>query len=175
MSDLHGRADGVVGPEVDFEQEGTMDRLAELSIKQECLDLVTRYAMAVNSWDLDAYIAVWAPDAVWQRPESAAMQGHAEIRAYMESQPRDRVLRHVNGASWAEVIDSDHARGWSQTVVYDTVGSTEVPGRMELPTMVVEYVDKYERRGGEWLISRRDTTWVFLSDADTVSRATRAT
>ena len=54
---------------------------------------------------------VWAPDAVWQRPESAAMQGHAEIRAYMESQPRDRVLRHVNGASWAEVIDSDHAHG----------------------------------------------------------------
>jgi hypothetical protein len=148
--------------------------LAELSIKQECLDLVTRYAMAVNRWDLDAYLAVWAPDAVWQRPESAAMHGHAAIRAYMDSQPRDRVLRHVNGASWAEVIDDDHARGWSQTVVYDTVGSTTIPGRMELPTMVVEYVDEYERRGGEWLISRRDTTWVFLSEADTVSRDTRA-
>lgn len=41
-----------------------MDRLTELSIKQECLDLVTRYAMAVNKWDLDAYLAVWAPDAL---------------------------------------------------------------------------------------------------------------
>jgi hypothetical protein len=151
-----------------------MDRLDELSIKQYCLDLVTRYAMAVNRWDLDAYLAVWAPDAVWQRPESAAMHGHAEIRSYMEGQPRDRVLRHVNGASWSEVIDSDHARGWSQTVVYDTVGSTEIPSRMELPTMMVEYWDEYEQRDGQWLISRRDTTWVFLSDADTVSQATRA-
>jgi SnoaL-like domain len=151
-----------------------MDRLTELSVKQACLDLVTRYAMAVNRWDLDAYLEVWAADAVWQRPESPAMHGHAEIRAYMESQPRDRVLRHVNGASWAEVIDDDHARGWSQTVVYDTVGSSDIPSRIELPTMVVEYVDEYERHGDQWLISRRDTTWVFLSEADTVSRATRA-
>ena len=98
------------------------------------------------------------------------MHGHAEIRAFMESQPRDRVLCHVNGASYADVIDEDHASGWSQTVVYDTVGSTERPARMELPTMVVEYVDQYERRGEEWRITRRDTTWVFLSDADTVSK-----
>jgi hypothetical protein len=150
-----------------------MDRLPELSIKQECLDLVTRYAMAVNRWDIDAYVEVWAPDAVWQRPESTPMHGHAEIRAYMESQPRNRILRHVNGASWANVIDDDHARGWSQTVVYDTTGSSDTPGRMELPTMVVEYVDEYERRGSVWLITRRDTTWVFLSDADTVSRPQR--
>ncbi len=74
------------------------------------------------------------------------------------------------GARYAEVIDEDHASGWSQTVVYDTVGSTERPARMELPTMVVEYVDQYGRRGEEWRITRRDTTWVFLSDADTVSK-----
>lgn len=55
------------------------------------------------------------------------MHGRSEIRADMESQPRDRVLRDVNGASWAEVIDDDHARGWSQAVVYDTVGSPEIP------------------------------------------------
>lgn len=152
-----------------------MDRLTELSIKQECLDLVTRYAMAVNRWDLDAYLAVWAPDAVWQRPESRAMHGHVEIRAYMESQPRDRVLRHVNGASWAEMIDDDHAHGWSQTVVYHTVGSARIPSPIELPTMVVEYVDEYKRCDGHMLIGRRDTTWVFLSEADTVSRSTRAT
>lgn len=148
-----------------------MDRITEMSIKMACEELVTRYCMAVNRWDLDAYLAVWAEDAVWQRPVGAAMHGHAEIRAYMESQPRDRVLRHVNGASYAEVVDEDHAHGWSQTVVYDTVGSTEMPARMELPTMVVEYVDQYERRGEEWRIARRDTTWVFLSDADTVSKA----
>lgn len=147
-----------------------MDRLTEMSIKMACEELVTRYCMAVNRWDLDAYLAVWAEDAVWQRPRSDAMHGHAEIRAYMESQPRDRVLRHVNGASFAEVVDEDHATGWSQTVVYDTVGSTEMPANMELPTMVVEYVDEYGKRGEEWRITRRDTTWVFLSEADTVSK-----
>jgi ketosteroid isomerase-like protein len=151
-----------------------MDRFAEIDIKLACQDLVARYCMAVNQWDLDAFLSVWAADAVWQRPLGPAINGHSGIRELMEQRPSNRVLRHVNGATLVEVIDVDHAHGWSQTVCYDSVGSTEIPAPLDLPTMVVEYVDEYERRDGVWLICRRDTSWVFLSDADTVSEADRA-
>jgi len=149
-----------------------MDELVELGIKVACTELVTRYCLAVNRWDLDAYLSVWTDDGVWQRPVGASMQGRAEIRTFMESMPRNRVLRHINGCNLVEVVDEDHATGWSQTVVYETVGTTETPAQLQLPTMVVEYVDHFERRGRDWLIARRDTSWIFLSDADSVRPAT---
>jgi uncharacterized protein (TIGR02246 family) len=133
-----------------------------MSIKMACADLVTRYSMAFNQGDLDAFVALFTPEAVWNRPV-APLHGHAEIRAFMESLPHEQVARHVNGASWAEVIDADHARGWSQTVVYQTAGTRETPAQLELPTMVCEYVDQYTRHGDDWRFSRRDTSWIFLS------------
>jgi len=141
-----------------------MDRATEMSIKMACADLVTRYAMAFNRWDLDAFVGLFTEDALWQRPGNAPLIGQAEIRAFMETLPQEQVARHVNGASWAEVVDDDHARGWSQTVVYQTAGTRKTPARLQLPTMVVEYVDEYSRRGDEWLFSQRDTSWVFLSE-----------
>jgi len=141
-----------------------MDRMTEMSIKMACADLVTRYSMAFNRWDLDAFVGLFTEDAVWRRPVNAPLIGQAEIRAFMEALPQEQVARHLNGASWAEVVDDDHAQGWSQTVVYQTEGTRTTPARLQLPTMVVEYVDEYTRRGDEWLFSRRDTSWVFLSD-----------
>jgi uncharacterized protein (TIGR02246 family) len=140
-----------------------LDTVTELSIKMACRDLVTRYAMAFNRGDLDAFVALFSEDAVWHRPVGT-LHGPAEIRAFMESLPQEQVARHVNGASWAEPIDEDHARGWSQTVVYQTAGTRETPARLELPTMIAEYVDEYVRHGDDWRFSRRDTSWVFLSD-----------
>jgi uncharacterized protein (TIGR02246 family) len=134
-----------------------------MSIKMACGDLVTRYAMVFNRGDLDAFVALFAEDAVWHRP-AGTLRGRAEIRAFMDSLPQDQVARHVNGASWAEAIDEGHARGWSQTVVYQTAGTRQTPARLELPTMIAEYLDQYVRYGDEWRFSQRDTTWVFLSD-----------
>ena len=143
-----------------------MDDVTELVIKSKCAELLTRYCLAVNRWDKDAFVAVWADDALWNRPVGPPMRGHADIRAYLDNQSLNRVVRHVNGATLVTVVDEQHARGWSQTVVYAIAGSTELPAQIELPAMIVEYDDEYERRGDEWLITRRDTTWVFLSDAD---------
>jgi SnoaL-like domain len=141
-----------------------VDRVTEMSIKMACADIVARYAMAVNQWDLNAFVGLFTEDATWQRPRSAPLEGHAEIRAFMDARPRDLVLRHVNGASWAEVIDEHHANGWSQTTVFETSGTTEIPAPLELPSMIVEYRDQYREVDGGWFISRRDTTWVFLAE-----------
>ena len=138
-----------------------MDRLDIIEAERACERLVTRYALAVNDWDIDAFVSLFAPDAVWQRPGVQPLNGHGEIRGFMKSQPTKRILRHVNGLCLVDVIDADNARCISQTTVYDTHGPATIPAPQGAPDMVVEYRDKLVRRDGEWYFAERNTTVVF--------------
>jgi uncharacterized protein (TIGR02246 family) len=141
--------------------EAPMDVITRLEGERACADVVTRYAMAVNGWDLDAFVALFTDDAVWQRPAFPEMKGHAAIRAFMASQPTERVLRHVNGGILANLIDEATASVWSQTTVYESPGSQALPAPLSGPDMIVEYRDHMVKAGDHWLIARRDTTVVF--------------
>lgn len=143
-----------------------MDSLIRIEAERACERLVMRYALTVNSWDVDAFVALFTPDAVWQRPKVPALNGHAEIRAFMEGQPSERTLRHVNGLCIVTVDeDGDAASAVSQTTVYDTPVQGDYPVPLRGVDMIVEYRDRIVRVGGEWLFSRRDTTVVFSSRA----------
>lgn len=138
-----------------------MNPLEKLLIEQACKDLTALYADAVNRWNIDDFVNLFARDAVWQRPNVPPLEGQTQIRAFMESQPTERVLRHINGhvLVWVETIDS--ARGLSTTTVYDTPGIHDYPAPLTSPDMVVEYRDRYVRLPEGWRIARRDTTVVF--------------
>lgn len=140
-----------------------MDRGERIEAERACERLVALYACAVNDWNLDAFVALFTPDAVWQRPGVPALHGHAEIRAFMESQPSaNRVLRHVNGLCLVTVAeDGQSARSISQTTVYDVMWSGNLPAPLPGPDMVVEYRDHMVKHDGAWRIARRDTTQVF--------------
>lgn len=143
-----------------------MDALARIEAERACERLVMRYALAVNAWDLDTFVALFVPDAVWQRPKVPALNGHAEIRRFMESLPKERVLRHVNGLCMVTVAESgEEAQAISQTTVYETPGRHDYPAPLRGPGMIVEYRDRIVKRGGEWLFARRDTTVVFSASA----------
>jgi limonene-1,2-epoxide hydrolase len=141
--------------------DGYEAALAELIIKQTCIEVVTRYAEAVNDWDIDAFVGLFGEDAIWQRPGQPPLRGHSEIRGFMEAQPVDRVLRHVNGGVRVEVLGAERTRVWSQTTVYDTLGTTQIPAPLAGPDMIVEYRDEHVLFNGDWRIARRDTTVVF--------------
>ena len=142
-----------------------MTDVERLLAERACERLVMRYALAVNDWDLDAFTALFAQDAVWRRPEVAPLTGHAQIRAFMESQPSDRTLRHVNGLCLVEVADDGaSARAVSQTTVYATSPAGPPPAKLSGPDMVVEYRDRIIRQGDVWLFVRRDTTVVFSAN-----------
>lgn len=143
-----------------------LDPLTELAVKQACADVVTRYAMAVNAWDLAAFADLFTEDAVWQRPGVPALHGREAIRAFMDGQPTNRVLRHVNGGILVQVADEASARVWSQSTTYEWLGSTAVPVPLEGPLQVVEYVDDQVRQDGAWRIARRDTTVVLQRGAE---------
>lgn len=143
-----------------------MDSLSRIEAERACERLVMRYALAVNAWDIDAFVALFTPDAVWQRPKVPALQGHAEIRAFMESQPGDRTLRHVNGLCMVTVDETgEAAEGISQTTVYDTPGRGAVPAALRNVDMVVEYRDRLVKVGGDWNFARRDTSVIFAASA----------
>jgi uncharacterized protein (TIGR02246 family) len=144
-----------------------MDPVTELGIKHACAELITRYAMAANDWDLDAFVALFEEDGVWWRPASGELRGRAAIRAVMESlpDPKDHVMRHVTGGHLVEVVDENNATAWSQTTVYVAPFTTTLPAAAARPEMVVEYRDRLIRRDNRWLIARRDTTIVFQAEA----------
>lgn len=143
-----------------------MEPIAELLVKQACLEVVTSYARAVNDWDIDAFVDHFTPDGVWRRPGDHVMAGHDQIRAFMDSQPvpgPDRTVRHVNGGVDVDVIDGDHAAVWSQTTVYDGAGTDVLPAPMDGPTLIVEYRDQMVRTDDGWRLRERNTTVVFAS------------
>jgi ketosteroid isomerase-like protein len=146
------------------ERRRAVDTLARIEAERACERLVARYALAVNDWDLDTFVALFTPDAVWQRPKVPAYHGRAEMRAFMEGQPRERTLRHVNGLCVITLdAGGESASGISQTTVYETAGKGELPAKLSQPVMVVEYRDRMVKVGADWFFARRDTTVVFAA------------
>jgi uncharacterized protein (TIGR02246 family) len=143
-----------------------MEPIERLLAERECERLVMRYSLAVNSWDIDAFVDLFTPDAVWQRPKVAALRGHDEIRAFMQSQPLERTLRHVDGLCMVTIDDDGRtAASISQTTVYDTPGIHDLPAPLRQPHMVVEYRDRLVRTPEGWRFASRHTTQVFSAKA----------
>ena len=107
--------------------------------------LASRYAVAVDSRDLDALISLFVPD-VRVGPER---RGHDALRADFE-----RSLSAVGvtilqvGTHVIDLVDADHATG----VVYCS-GQVEDGGRWIHQAIL--YRDTYERRDGRWRFVRR--------------------
>ena len=142
-----------------------MELIERIEAERACAEVIVRYAIAVNEWDLDAFVGLFAEDGVWERPSSPPMCGRAAIRAFMVSQPTERVLRHVNGGLLVEVLDERTATAWSQTTVYESPPAESLPAPLSGPDMVVEYRDRLSKVDDRWLIARRDTTVVFKAGA----------
>ena len=140
-----------------------MDTLSRIEAERACERLIAEYALAVNDWDIDRFVSHFTPDAVWQRPHVPALNGHAEIRAFMETlDVPSRTLRHVNGLCVVTVAnDGQSATAISQTTVYDTPQRGKLPVPVVGVDMVVEYRDRLVKVDGHWRFARRDTTQVF--------------
>lgn len=122
-----------------------MDELARLIASDEIRRLVCAYALAVDSRDLDALVALFVDDVQVGRERF----GHAALREDFE-----RRLREVGitilfvGNHLIDFDDDDHARG----VVYC---KAEVQQGERWLHQAIQYRDRYERRAGHWFFARR--------------------
>jgi hypothetical protein len=125
--------------------------LASVEIQQ----LAHRYAVALDARDLDALVALFVPDVRVGRERS----GRDALRADF-----DRKLRSV-GVSFLQVgnhvvdfEDASHASG----IVY-TRAEIQEGGRESTRWIVqlIQYHDRYEKRGVRWLFTRRKHLLVY--------------
>ena len=122
-----------------------MDALELLVAHDEIRMLAARYAVAVDTRDLDSLVALFVPDV---RVGRDAVGRDALRASFAESLAAIGVsILHV-GTHVIDVVDPDHATG-----VQYTSGQVEDGGRWIHQSIV--YRDAYERRDGRWLFVRR--------------------
>lgn len=126
------------------------DRLAVAADKSELLDLLHRYCRAIDRRDLGLLRSVYHPDATDNHGGYfngsvddfiAAVPGHLEPFA---------ITTHMIGNALF-AIDGDMAEGESYLIA-NHVTRDDPPRRL---VAAARYLDRFERRGGEWRIAAR--------------------
>ena len=126
-------------------ERSTEDLVRRLWAHEQIRQLAARYALAVDSRDLDALVSLFVPDVRVGRDSS----GRAALHAFF-----DRSLREVGvsmlhvGTHVIDLVDDDHATG-------SVYCHGEVQERDRWIRQAILYRDTYERRDGDWLFVRR--------------------
>lgn len=122
-----------------------MDALERVVAHDQIRLLVARYAVAVDTRDLDTLVSLFVPDVQVGRDTF----GRDALRAsFVDSLSAIGVsILHV-GTHVIDLVDADHATG-----VQYSAGQVEDAGRWIHQSIV--YRDTYERRDGVWLFVRR--------------------
>lgn len=120
----------------------TVDRLvAHEQIRQ----LASRYAVAIDSRDLDALVALFVDDVRVGR----SARGRDALRASFDESLRAIGVSILNvGTHVIDLVDDDHATG----TVYC---HGEIQDGERWIHQAIVYRDTYERRDGAWLFVRR--------------------
>jgi uncharacterized protein (TIGR02246 family) len=116
-------------------------------------NVVARVAQYADGPDVDAYVALFTPDAVWDMP-GAPRRGHAEIRAGSEER---RAAGQIGpGSNTHHVVSTTAVTVHEQHAVADSVWQfyvdTASSPRLQL---MGTYHDELVRIGNEWKLARR--------------------
>jgi ketosteroid isomerase-like protein len=123
-----------------------MSDLERLLAYEEIRQLAARYAVAVDSRDLDALVGLFVED-VKVTPER---RGREALREQFEPHLRaDRVSILNIGTHVINLIDADHATG----VVYC---KAELGDQHRWVHQAIAYHDRYRRERSHWYFVRRD-------------------
>ncbi|MDI2132666.1 nuclear transport factor 2 family protein [Yinghuangia seranimata] len=125
--------------------ENGFAEVRKLLAYEEIRQLAARYALAVDSRDLDALCELFVEDVRVTRETS----GRAALRASFAEQLRPLGVTILNvGTHVIDLLDDDHATGH----VYCKGEIQEGPRWIH---QAILYRDVYERRDGRWLFVRR--------------------
>ena len=126
-----------------------MDDVSRLVARDEIRQLAYRYALAIDSRDIDTLVGLFVDDV---RVGSAV--GHAALRESFESQLRATGITILFVANHLiDFDDEEHARG----VVYC---KCEAQNGDRWIHQAIQYRDTYERRGRDWyFVRRRHLLW----------------
>jgi nuclear transport factor 2 (NTF2) superfamily protein len=138
-----------------------------MQIEHECARLIKVYCNSIDAHNVGRVVGVFAKDGVWQRPGNPPLNGHAEIRAFVEHHGVGAVSAHYVTNIVVDVVDEDHASSNAYALVFrgsGTAGTDPLP--LSLPRLVVHYQHKFVREKGQWYIKYKETRWLFRRDGD---------
>jgi ketosteroid isomerase-like protein len=123
----------------------TLAPVDRLLAYEEIRQLAARYALAIDSRDLDSLVALFVDDVRVGRDR----RGHAALRESFETSLRaiGVSILHV-GTHVIDLVDDDHATGH----VYC---KGEIQDGDRWIHQAIHYGDTYERRAGHWYFVRR--------------------
>ncbi|MFC4296257.1 nuclear transport factor 2 family protein [Novosphingobium tardum] len=134
-------------------------RVARMLDKQDCIELVHKLARAIDRCDADLVRAVFHPDAT---DDHGGFKGTARdfIPWVMDVLAGMRRTQHVVGNILIE-LDGDVAHGESYFIAHHAL-----PGAEGADTFMIaagRYLDRFERRNGEWRIAHRGAVYDWSS------------
>ena len=122
-----------------------MDDIQRLLEYEEIRQLASRYALSIDSRDLDGLVRLFVEDVRVGREAC----GREALRRNFEQQLRDIGVSFLQtGNHVIDLIDDDHATGF----VYCRA---EIQDGERWLVQAIGYDDAYERRNGRWLFVRR--------------------
>jgi SnoaL-like domain len=134
-----------------------MDDLAKMVIEHACERLVNSYANLLDAYEYDAFMDLWAEDAVLNMlgREHAGIDA---IRGWLQTREPDMICRHMVTNFVVDVLDGMNAKGSCYTISYRVQGWLgRDPGPLEAPTFLVQYRDRFQLSADRgWVFARRD-------------------
>jgi gamma-hexachlorocyclohexane dehydrochlorinase len=121
--------------------------------------LIAEYCHGFDQRDIERFLRVWWPDAVWDVGLSfGRLVGRDAIRQLVERDmwPVWREIRHWTSNAVVDVKDDAHASGSSSVL---SIGARQDG---EAVLISATYQDNYECRDGEWRILERGVTVHFM-------------
>jgi hypothetical protein len=129
-------------------------RLAALEAHEEIRQLAARYALALDSRDVAALVALFVQDV----QSSDGGVGRDALATWF-----DAILRpysttfHLIGNHVIDMVDEDHATGVVYCRPEHEVGNLWI-------VMALQYWDRYERRDGRWYFKSRSVHVFYACD-----------
>ncbi|MGY1743563.1 MULTISPECIES: nuclear transport factor 2 family protein [unclassified Blastococcus] len=140
--------------------------VADLADRQAIADLQVLYARAVDDHAIDALVAMYTDDGVFER-RGVPAHGSAAIRAaYVASFDTYRTMLHTPHPGVVRLHGDGTASGWSH-------GHAELATRSTLVLASYRYEDEFRRVDGRWLFSRRSITFMYAVPADQMAGSFR--
>lgn len=134
--------------------EDLAQRVDRLESRESIRQLVSRYAVLIDSRDLDGLTDLFVDDTRVTRTE----RGRPALRALLEDLCRQFTTSiHFVGNHTIDFIDDDHAEG----VVYSRA---EHEYGEQWIVMAIQYWDRYERRDGRWQFTGRQVKHWYAVD-----------
>lgn len=131
----------------------------------ELNQLAYRYAAAVDACDVDLFLSVFAPDARLRSYHPGADTPFADLTGHGQLAAIPDTMRGMYGATTHMMtnhlveVDGDEARGQLLCTARHLEGATSI-------NVIIRYVDRYARIGGEWRIADRQIRFLWSERHD---------